>query len=528
MAHYLLGIDSGLTVTKAVVFDRTGAVQSIGRREVPRIQPQDRFVERDMDRHWRETAAAVRDALEVAGIAATDIAAIGVTGHGDGLYLLDRALQPLGNAIVSLDTRATPVLDEWTADGTMAAALRTTGQQPYAAAPSALLAWLKRNEPQRYDRIGWVLSCKDWLRARLTGQIATDFTEASVSFCDFRTQNYSQAALALFQLEEIARALPTMSPSDTVAGAVTTKAAAETGLAEGTPVAAGLHDVTASAIGSGVVDVGQLSIVAGTFSINQVFSDRPRPDTRWFCRNGFAPGLWLNMAASPASSANIDWMIKTLCSDAVDKAARSGESVYTVLQDEIDEAFASDSTVVYHPFLYGSPHGNDATAGFLGLQGWHGRGHLIRALYEGVVFNHRTHVDDLRAAFQVTSARLCGGGSRSPRLCQLFADALHLDVDVVDAEETGALGAALCGGVAVGLFPSLPDAARQTVSVARTYRTDAERHADIDTRFARYHDTIDALSPAWKTAALPVIMTRSTRCRRRGKVCADTSGLLEK
>ncbi|MEZ5666499.1 MAG: FGGY-family carbohydrate kinase [Alphaproteobacteria bacterium] len=499
MADYLLGIDSGLTVTKAVLFDSGGRVVAVGRRAVPRIQPRARHVERDMAALWRESAAAIRDAIAQAGVAPGAVAAIGVTGHGDGLYLLGDDLAPLGNAIVSLDTRAAEVLDGWRADGTMAAALRATGQQPYAAAPAALLAWLRRHEPERYGRIRWVLSCKDWLRFCLAGAIATDLTEASVSFTDYRSQTYSDEAFALYGLPAMARATPEMLAPAAVAGQVTAAAAAMTGLAAGTPVVAGLHDVTASAIGSGVAETGRLSIVAGTFSINQVFSDRPQPSTEWYCRSGFARSLWLNMAISPASSANIDWMVRTLCPDAVARAAAEGGTAFDHLEPEIAAAFAGDSTVVYHPFLYGSPHGDDATAGFLGVQGWHDRGHLIRALYEGVVFNHRTHVDALRSAFPMTSARLCGGGARSSRLCQLFADTLGLDIEVVDAEETGALGAALCAAVGVGRYGSLAEASAAAVKLQRRYRSDPARAADLDARYARYRGSIDAVAPIWKS-----------------------------
>ena len=493
----ILGIDSGLTVTKAVVFSLSGEALSVGRCEVEQLKPRPRFVERDMEALWQGTAAAIREALAAPGLATNDIAVVGVTGHGDGLYLLDAEERPIGNGILSLDSRGAEIIEAWRAVGVLDRALGLTGQYPYAAAPAAILAWLKAHRPDDYARIGWVLSCKDWLRFRLTGRIATDITEASVSFTNVRSQDYSEAALRLFGLEAIAAALPEAHGPHEIVGAVSAVAAEATGLAAGTPVATGLHDVTASAVGMGVVHPGQLSIIAGTFSINEVLSAEPKASTDWCCRNGLHRGQWMNMALSPASSANIDWFLKVCCRDAVEAAEREGGSPFDRLEPEIEQAFAGDSQIVYHPFLYGSPHGDDAWAAFLGLQGWHGRGHLLRAIFEGVVFNHRYHVEALKAAFPCARARLSGGSARSPRICQLFSDALGLEIEVVEIEETGALGAALCGAVGVGLFDSLETAVTQTVGATRRFTPSLAEGERLEARYGHYRRSVELLAPSW-------------------------------
>jgi L-xylulokinase len=369
---------------------------------------------------------------------------------------------------------------------------------PYAAAPSAILRWIKEYEPERYARIRWVLSCKDWLRFKLTGKIATDWTEASTAFVDPHTQDYSSKALELFGLQEIETALPKPFDPCAIAGEVTEEAAETTGLKAGTPVAIGMHDVTASAVGAGVVEPGLLSIVAGTFSINEVISTTPHPSSKWYCRNSFRRGEWMNMALSAASSANIEWFTKQCCRDAILLAEQKGGSLFDYLEEEIADAFNSESFAVYHPFLYGSPYGNDTTAAFLGLRGGHHRGHMIRALLEGVVFNHRHHVDDLRTEFTLKRARLTGGSSRSSRMCQLFSDALGLDIEVVDVDETGALGTALCGAVGLGLFSSLTEAALQTVSVAAAYSPQKQTQRQLDSHYQRYTSSIAQLQSEWK------------------------------
>ena len=271
----LLGIDNGLTVTKAVVFDADGRQLAVARRRVPQSIPRPHHVERDMDGLWAATAEAIREALAASGRPAADIAAVAATAHGDGIYLLDADRRPLGPAILSLDSRAGAIAEAWTGGPVADAALALTGQLPHASAPSALLAWIRDHEPDRYARIATAFACKDWLRFCLTGAVGTDRTEASTSFTDVRTQAWSPEALRLFGLDALAHALPPIARSAEIAGHVTPEAAALTGLLAGTPVAAGLHDVTASALGIGGHAEGVLAIVAGTYSINETVSTEP-------------------------------------------------------------------------------------------------------------------------------------------------------------------------------------------------------------------------------------------------------------
>ncbi|RWH33499.1 MAG: carbohydrate kinase, partial [Mesorhizobium sp.] len=309
----LLGIDSGLTVTKAVVFDEAGAPLAVARRRLPQFISEPRHVERDMDELWHAAAEAIAEAVSGCGRPPSDIAAVAATAHGDGLYTLDRDRRPLGYGILSLDSRAGDVAAQWQTDGTAGKALSRTGQTPHASAPSSLLAWIRDHEPERFARIGHVLACKDWLRFCLTDSLGTDLTEASTSFTAVDSQAYAPDILPIFGLEALADALPPAARPDEIVGAITVQAARYTGLLAGTPVVAGLHDVTASALGIGGYGEGVVAIVAGTYSINETVSAAPRIDARWFCRNGLKPGEWNNMSISPASAANYDWFLDTLC-----------------------------------------------------------------------------------------------------------------------------------------------------------------------------------------------------------------------
>lgn len=493
----LLGIDNGLTVTKAVIFDETGRVLSTARRRVAQSIPKPRHVERDMDELWAQTAAAIREAVQNCARPASEIVAVAATAHGDGLYLLDRNARPHGPGILSLDSRAGHVADDWMRDGTAQIALQRTGQMPHASAPSAILGWMRGHDPDRFSRIAHVLACKDWLTYCLTGHIGTDLTEASTSFTDVRTQRFDPDILSIFGLDSLAHALPTIADPDQVIGTVSADAASATGLTQGTPVVAGLHDVTASALGAGGYGEGTVAIVAGTYSINETVTTAPKVDPRWFCRNGLRGGEWNAMSISPASATNYDWFLDELCGPERRAAEAAGRAFHTEIIPEIDDALSRPSTVIFHPFLFGSPHGPDASAGFLGLHGWHNRGDMLRAVIEGIAFNHRHHVDALRDGFAPSAARLTGGISRSPVFAQLFADALGMPVSVSDTDEAAAWGAALCAGSGVGLFASPRHDPRDMNTLTRQYQPDQARAAQMNRRYDVFNQVAKALSPVW-------------------------------
>ena len=493
----LLGIDNGLTVTKAVIFAENGQVLATARRRVAQSMPRARHVERDMGDLWTQTAAAIAEAVAACGRPATQIAAVAATAHGDGLYLLDRQAQPLGPGILSLDSRAGDLAGVWLRDGTADRALALTGQVPHASAPSAILAWIRDNQPERFGRIGHVLACKDWLTFCLTGRIGTDLTEASTLFTNVGTQNFDPDALAVFGLGALRNALPPVALPDQVVGHVTGAAAAATGLAPGTPVVAGLHDVTASALGSGGYGRGTVAIVAGTYSINETVSAEPRTDARWFCRNGLRRGEWNAMSISPASAANYDWFLDTLCGSDRRAAEAEGRAFHAEIVPEIAAALSRPSSAIFHPYLFGSPHGPQASGAFLGLHGWHDRGQMLRAVVEGIAFNHRHHVDALRDGFAPGAARLTGGISRSPVFAQLFADVLDMPVTTSDTDEAAAWGAALCAGSGVGLFDSPVADPRDLAALTTTYHPDPGRAADLSRRYGVFNNLVAALSPLW-------------------------------
>jgi len=493
----ILGIDSGLTITKAVIFDADASVLAVARRRVTQHIPAAGHVERDMHALWTATAEAIREALAACDRDAHDIVAIAATAHGDGVYLLDKDKAPLGPAIVSLDTRAAAIADAWNATDIGTRSLALTGQRPHASAPSALLRWIREQQPERYSRIAHFFAAKDWLRFCLCGTLGTDRTEASTSFTDVATQDYAEEALHLFGLERLLGCLPPITPSTERVGQVSAQAAQLTGLIAGTPVMTGLHDVTASALGMGAYGEGVLAVITGTYSINETLSSTPKIDERWFCRNGIFPGQYNAMAISPASSANYDWFITQLCAAETNQAQVRGESVHALLGKEFETACLRPSSVFFHPYLFGSPFGGTASAGFYGLNAWHDRGDMLRAVLEGIAFNHRLHVEALRDGFAPCSARLTGGISRHPAMAALFADILGLPVTATRTEEAAAWGAALCAGAGVGLFASPTDDPRDLGALETTYHPEPERQRAYDEKYRIFLELAERIKPLW-------------------------------
>jgi L-xylulokinase len=492
----LMGVDCGSTTIKAAIFDRNGATLAVASRNVRSISPKPGHVEQDMRELWASAAAAMREAIAASGHPSSAIVCIGVTGHGDGLYLADQAGAPLGNGIMSVDSRGLEIVNSWRAANLMGRAEALTAQRPFPYAATTLLAWIKRCEPDRYRAIGHVMFCKDWVRYCLSGVFATDPTEASTAFTNPHTQAYDPDILRLFDLGEIEAALPPIRSYAETIGAVTPEAATLTGLVAGAPVSGGLHDVTASAVGMGVLHPGVLAVTAGTFSINEALSSTLVVDPRWAARAGLKRGQWMNMAISPASSNNVDWFVRQAYRTELADAERLGGSIWPLLDSDLSSASMQDDPL-FLPFLYGSPYEEAASASFLDLRSWHERAHMLRAVVEGAAFNHLTHALALASAFKLERAAISGGGSSSSRLAQLFADVLGLVVDIPEAKEVGALGAGLAAGVGVGVYASLDDAAARACRVAARYDCEPGRHAALRARYARYADIIDALRPVW-------------------------------
>lgn len=490
----ILGVDCGQTTMKAIVFDHAGYELGSARCRTTVSTPQPHAAERDMGEAAHQLDTVVAQALAAAGAEGSDIVACGIVAHGDGIYPVDHAGRPTRPAFLALDGRSQPVLDRWDRDGVLATTLALTGQRPHPGSQAPVAAWWAQHEAGTLDETAVLLYCKDWLRLTFTDVVATDRVEASSCVGRIDGEDYEPRALAAYGLQDLWDKLPTvLAPAD-VAGYVTAAAAARTGLRVGTPVVTGTHDVVASALGSGATIPGDYSVQAGTYSVNQLIEASRVTDARWQSRPWVVPGQWVAMGASAASASNLDWFLRTLMADVEDPIAVANQEAALAAQ-RADAPF-------FHPFLFGSPYGAEASASFLGLRHWHGRPDLVRAVFEGVVMNHRVHLDALAELAPRRRVHLSGGAAHSDVWSQMFADALDCEVAVTASTEHGALGAAMLAGVGTGVFRDVEDATRACVRQDRLFSPSSRQHTYWQDRYGRYLQTVQMLSDLWSDGAL--------------------------
>lgn len=495
--HLLLGLDAGNTVIKAVLFDTAGRQLAISKRDGVSSTPAPGYVERDLNELWVNATQVIRECLYKAGASAADIAAVGCAGHGNGLYLIDAAGEPL-LGIQSLDSRAAGLAEQLSANGNGSKLHALSLQAPWPSQTPTLLAWVKAHAPDIYARTATAFYCKDFVTFRLTGRRVSDISDMSgAGFVRMPDCTYDDELLAGYGLADARAKLPSLVQPTEIVGRVTAAAAAVTGLAEGTPVVGGLFDVIASALGSGAVATGQASIIVGTWSINQVIADQVAQDERIFMTSAFGPDRLMAIESSATSAANLEWYVREL----IERGGHADDP-FGLANKLAGSITPSADDPYYHPYLYGSRLGATMRAGFYGVAGWHREGHMLRALFEGVAFEHKRHIDVLRSAgIRFDSAILSGGGARSPIWPQMFADILDMPISVASCAETGALGAAIAAGVGAGVFGDLEAGVEAMTRKGNTYVADAAMIGHYAERYGMFGRITEAMKPIWADMA---------------------------
>ncbi|MDR9769334.1 FGGY-family carbohydrate kinase [Acetomicrobium sp.] len=467
---YLVGIDNGLTNSKAALFDLEGSEIAVASRRYQVLSPEPTWIEGDAEALWENTAECIQEIITKSNVNPKDILAVGVTGHGNGLYVVDEKGIAVRNGIGSQDARAVDIIEDYKRSGNYDEISSITFGQPYPGQPGPLLRWIKEKEPQNYELIAHVLLCKDLIRMKLTGECVSERNDISGSgLLDFSNGIYSERLMELYGVPEMYDKLPRLAMvSHEVVGYVSSSAAASTGLLLGTPCVAGMMDVASCAIGSGVVDPKIAAIVVGTWSINEAVVDHPIPNIT--LNMHYLPGKVLALDGGATSAINLDWFIANLGSKAMFEAQKQGVSIFDVINEAVASLPPGGTEVIYHPFI-GSPNVHPrGRAGFYNIALGHTFADIARAVYEGVTFIHKWHIDRLRAAgCEMDFARLSGGGAKSPVWSQMFADVLDMPVEVVSANEVGALGAALMAGVGIGIFQNYSEAFGKAVKIYKCF-----------------------------------------------------------
>lgn len=458
-----------------------------------------------MNKVWAINARLIRSVLARSGVKSSDIAGIACCGHGKGLYLIGQDGLPVRNGILSADTRALAYEKQWRSDGTEKAAYLYSLQRVMACQPVALLAWLRDHEPETIRKIRWILSCKDYIRYRLTGEAYAELSDASgTGLLNLRTRDYDRRLLELFGIEAAQPALPPLRRSMECCGRVTANAAAETGLCEGTPVYGGMFDIDACALAVGAVTDQDFCMISGTWSINEYVSDTPviGEDMRMnsiFCLDD----RYLVEESSATSAGNSEWFLKQILQMVPD----SGKSVYELANEAAASIPAEEPTPIYLPFIMASNVNPDAMGAFIGLSQHQDWRHMIRSVYEGVAFCHRQHYERLLTSRNqpIREIRLAGGAARSAVWTQIFADVLGVPIRGIDAGETGTLGCAILAATAAGCKASVEEAIKTMVRFGGLAVPDEKRVRLYNTKYQRYTETIDALDKIWSSYREPCV-----------------------
>jgi len=488
----VLGIDVSTTATKAVLVDDRGAVVAIGTSEYSFAQPRPLWTEQGPELWWTGAVDAIGKALRSAGAGLDAVEAIGLTGQMHGLVLLDAAGEVLRPAILWNDQRTGAACDAIRSAVGAARLVEVTGNDALTGFTAPKLVWVRDNEPEVWRRIAHVLLPKDYLRYRLTGDLALDKAGGSGTILfDLAARDWSPEITAALGIDPAW--LPPTHEGPEVTGKVTAAAAAATGLRAGTPVVAGGGDQAANAVGVGAVVPGRVALSLGTSGVVFATTDRPlyEPAGRVHAFCHAVPGRWHMMSVMLSAAGSLRWF-----RDAVAPGADFGDLVAAAG----DVPVGADG-LLFLPYLSGerSPHPDPLARGaFVGLTLAHDRRHLTRAVIEGVAFGLRDGLDLMVEAGMAApdQIRASGGGTASPLWRQVLADVLDAEIATVNTTEGAAYGAALLAAVGTGWFASVEAAADALVrsTPVAAVGPDAARYADLH---AVYRELYPALAPSF-------------------------------
>lgn len=493
--RYTIGLDNGGTVIKAAIFNEMGEQIAVCNEKVPLLTPMPGFTERNLEALWIANVTVIRKVIEKSRVEPSKIAALGISGHGKGLYLLDKEKKPLYNGIVSTDSRALSYELEFMNNPTIKDKIRECNHQNILACqPVCLLRWLKDRMPKVYQSIGTVLSVKDYIRYRLTGEIFAERTDISGSnLLNLTTGTYDRELLAMFGIEDIYDALPQVKDSADNCGTITKEVATLTGLSENTIVAGGMFDIDACALSLGIIDEEAVCVIAGTWSINEYISKTPTDEiamNSYYC----IPGYYLIEECSPTSAGNLDWILNQFFAKEIELTGGLNGEFYDWLNTTVGLVKIEENEIVFLPFLFGSNESAGMKAALLNLSASSTKGEIAEAIYEGVIFSHKTHIEKLKKAKKdLTCIRLAGGVTKSDIWCRMFADILNVDVYTVSDCETGCFGASIAAGIAVGLFEDYQEAVKKAVSFDKIYKPNPKNVEVFTKKYMCYKKIVENL-----------------------------------
>jgi xylulokinase len=489
-----LGIDVGTGGTRAVLVDSTGrAISAATAEHAPMSSPHIGWAEQSPDDWWRAACQAIRECLAKTPTAATEVSAIGLTGQMHGLVLLDAHDQVVRPAIIWCDQRTEQECRDITERVGAKRLIELTANPALTGFTLPKIWWVRRHEPELWSRVRSLMLPKDYIRFRLTGARAIDVADASGTLMfDVVHRRWSKEMLEVSQIDEAL--LPKVFESPEISGHVHAQGATQVGLRPGIPVIAGAGDQAAGAVGMGIVKPGAVSATIGTSGVVFAATSAPvlEPHGRihTFCHA--IPNRWHVMGVTQGAGLSLRWF-----RDQFGAGADDGRDPYDRLAEEAAKTSPGADGLLWTPYLMGerTPHLDpNARGALVGLTAQHTRAHVIRAILEGVAFSLRDTLTLFREiGVPIESIRLGGGGARSPLWQQIQADIYGMPVELIEADEGGAYGAALLAGVGTGNWSSVEAACESAVRVAKRVQPNPKTAAQMDSQYKEYRKLYPAL-----------------------------------
>lgn len=465
---YILGVDIGTSGTKTVLFSEDGIPVSSATYEYPLYTPQNGYAEQDPLDWWNAVVNGIKQVIGESGVVASEIKGIGLSGQMHGLVMLDGDNKVIRRSIIWCDQRTSKEVAEITDRVGADRLIEITANPAITGFTAAKIMWVKNNEPQNYEKCRHILLPKDYIRFMLTGEYATEVSDASgMQLLDIPNRCWSEEVLNKLGIDKSLLAKVYESPE--ITGKITGRAAELTGLAEGTIVVGGAGDNAAAAVGTGVVEDGKAFTTIGSsgvvFAHTSNISIDKKGRVHTFCCA--VPNCWHVMGVTQSAGLSLKWFRDNLCWSEMETALNMGVDPYYLTDKEAMDVPIGANKLLYMPYLNGerTPHLDPNCRGaFVGLSTMHKKKDMIRAVMEGVSYSLRDCVEVMREMnINVTDMMACGGGGSSPLWRQMLADLYACPVKTTQNKEGPALGVALLAAVGAGIYSSVPEACKAVI-----------------------------------------------------------------
>ncbi len=478
---FLLGVDIGTSGTKTVLFDENGNTVFSATAEYPLYQPNTGWAEQDPEDWWRAVCETIKAVISKSGVNPSDVKGVGLSGQMHGAVLLDSDGKVLRKAIIWCDQRSYRECDQITSFIGKERLVEITANPALTGFTASKVLWIKNNEPWIFEKVKKILLPKDYVRFKLTGEFATEVSDASgMQFMNIAERTWSGEVLNKLSIDR--SMLADMYESQEISGTIHKKASESTGLKEGTPVVGGAGDQAAGAIGNGIVRPGVISSAIGTsgviFAFSKNISIDPLGRVHTFCHA--VPHTWHVMGVTQGAGLSLKWFRDNFCIEEKRTAELMKTDPYFLMDQEAERVDAGCRGLIYLPYMMGerSPHLDpDARGVFFGLSARHEKPDMIRSVLEGVVYSLKDCLEIIKQmGVGIDEVRASGGGGKSKLWRQMQADVFGTNITTINSSEGPALGAALLAGVGAGMYKNVTEACEAAIEVKSIQQPDIAAH----------------------------------------------------